>query len=169
MEKTATSLTITKAGIGDIDTIRSITYAVWPRTYEHILTPEQITYMLDMMYSPASLKQQMKEGHHFILVKENEQCIAFASYAAYLPGVFKLHKIYALPDQHGKGIGKYIIQHIAAAIKPLGAHGLQLNINRFNKARGFYEKLGFTVIGEEDIDIGKGYFMNDYIMELAIV
>ena len=31
-------------------------------------------------------------------------------------------------------------------------------------AVGFYEKLGFTVIKEEDIDIGNGFFMNDYFM-----
>ena len=29
----------------------------------------------------------------------------------------------------------------------------------------FYEKLGFQIIKEEDVDIGNGYFMNDYIME----
>ena len=29
----------------------------------------------------------------------------------------------------------------------------------------FYEKLGFSVVGEEDIDIGQGYFMNDFVME----
>ena len=32
----------------------------------------------------------------------------------------------------------------------------------------FYEKLGFTVIKEEDIDIGNGYLMNDYVMEKKI-
>ena len=29
----------------------------------------------------------------------------------------------------------------------------------------FYEKLGFETVGEEDLEIGNGYFMNDYIME----
>ena len=82
--------------------------------------------------------------------------------------LYKLHKIYALPDQQGKGIGKFIINYISGEIKPIGATALQLNVNRYNKAKGFYEKLGFKVIGEEDIDIGNGYLMNDYIMELGL-
>jgi ribosomal protein S18 acetylase RimI-like enzyme len=39
-----------------------------------------------------------------------------------------------------------------------------LNVNRNNKALGFYQKFGFVILREEDIDIGNGYFMNDYIM-----
>jgi hypothetical protein len=41
-------------------------------------------------------------------------------------------------------------------------------VNRYNKARQFYEKMGFVVIGEEDIDIGNNYLMNDYIMEVPV-
>jgi diamine N-acetyltransferase len=53
-------------------------------------------------------------------------------------------------------------------VRILGATRLRLNVNRFNKAVGFYENFGFRVIGQEDIDIGQGYFMNDYIMEKNI-
>jgi len=161
-------LTIVKASQKDIPLIQQLTYAVWPQTYKDILTPEQDDYMLNMMYSVNALTKQMNEGHQFIFVKEADQFIAFASYAYYKPFVYKLHKIYALPDQQGKGIGKFIISYIAAEIKPLGATALQLNVNRYNKAKGFYEKLGFKVICEEDIDIGNGYLMNDYVMELVL-
>jgi ribosomal protein S18 acetylase RimI-like enzyme len=41
-------------------------------------------------------------------------------------------------------------------------------VNRHNRALHFYEKQGFKIIREEDIDIGSGYFMNDYVMELTI-
>lgn len=159
---------ITKATIKDIPLIQSLTYKVWPDTYKAILTEEQISYMLDIMYSTSSLQQQMEQGHTFLLVKDTDEFVAFASYAFYKTSVYKLHKIYALPNQQGNGIGKQIIQYISAEIKPVGIEYLQLNVNRHNKAKGFYEKLGFTVIGEEDIDIGNGYFMNDYIMQLAL-
>jgi ribosomal protein S18 acetylase RimI-like enzyme len=43
-----------------------------------------------------------------------------------------------------------------------------VNVNRHNKALHFYEKYGFKIIREEDIDIGEGYFMNDYVMELKL-
>ena len=44
-----------------------------------------------------------------------------------------------------------------------GKETLDLNVNRHNKAKNFYEKMGFQVAYEEDIPIGK-YWMNDYVM-----
>jgi ribosomal protein S18 acetylase RimI-like enzyme len=41
-------------------------------------------------------------------------------------------------------------------------------VNRENKAIGFYNKLGFTIIAEEDIPIGNGFFMNDYVMQISL-
>ncbi len=81
------------------------------------------------------------------------------------PQTYKLHKIYVLPSQQGKGSGKFIIDQLTNAMKIKGASALQLNVNRNNPAKSFYEKIGFAVIKEEDIDIGSGYFMNDYVME----
>jgi ribosomal protein S18 acetylase RimI-like enzyme len=34
---------------------------------------------------------------------------------------------------------------------------LSLNVNRFNKAISFYEKLGFEIVGKEDIELDHGY------------
>lgn len=168
MEKKIASLSIIKATTEDIPLIQSLTYKVWPQTYQAILTQEQIRYMLGMMYSTEALTRQMEDGHQFILVQDGEEYIAFASYAFYKQHIYKLHKIYALPNQQGKGIGRFIIHTITAQLRPLGVKALRLNVNKHNKAKSFYEKLGFAVIGEEDIDIGNGYFMNDYIMELAV-
>ena len=46
-----------------------------------------------------------------------------------------------------------------------GGEKLVLNVNRFNKAKDFYEKLGYTVAGEEKVDIGNGFIQDDYVME----
>jgi ribosomal protein S18 acetylase RimI-like enzyme len=43
-----------------------------------------------------------------------------------------------------------------------------LQVNRANKAKFFYDKLGFTIRKEEKFDIGHGFFMDDYIMELKV-
>ncbi len=165
------TLSLRFADIEDINTIGFLAQQIWPSTYKNILSADQINYMMDLFYSPASLKKQMKEEkHQFILIEDGEGTLGFASYSKTKnTSIYKLHKIYVLPTLQGKGIGKAIIDFIVENIKPLGAKALQLNVNKFNKARNFYERLGFTVIHEEDIDIGNNYFMNDFVMEKEIV
>lgn len=149
----------------DIPLIRELTYKVWPQTYRDILTSEQIVYMLEMMYSPASLEKQMQDGCTFIVVYDNDEPVGFASYQLIGAGVAKLHKIYVLPSQQGKGTGNFLLNYIIEQVKKLGAISLQLQVNRNNTAKVFYEKMGFLVIEEADFDIGNGYYMNDYVME----
>ena len=156
---------IRNASVADISLIRELTFAVWPQTYAHLLSKEQLDYMLDMMYSPASLEKQMNEGAQFIIVYEGETPAGFASYQEIKPSVYKLNKLYILQTQQGKGTGKLAINHIIGKIKPNGATALQLQVNRENKAQYFYKKLGFEIIEEADFDIGNGYQMNDYVME----
>lgn len=157
---------IKKAGIDDIPLIRELTFRVWPQTYASILSREQIDYMLDMMYSEASLNKQMSQGGcHFIIVYDDGNPVGFASYNEEEAGRWKLNKIYVLQNQQGKGTGKYVINYIIEEIKKQNGSSLFLQVNRYNNAKVFYEKLGFNEIDFINLDIGHGYFMNDYIME----
>lgn len=157
---------IKKATVQEIPLIRELTFRVWPQTYASILTQEQIDYMLDMMYSEASLQKQMTmEGSEFIIVYEDGNPVGFASYAEVEPKRWKLHKIYILQNQQGKGTGKFVIDHIIEEIAKKNASSLFLQVNQHNKAKGFYEKLGFSEVDFINLDIGNGFFMNDYIME----
>ena len=157
--------TIRKAAADDIPLIRDLCFKVWPQTYSSIVSQEQIDYMLEKMYSPASLQNQMDAGSQFIIVYEEDEPVGFAAYFEKAPSVFKLDKIYVLLSQQGKGTGRFMIGYIVDEIKQRGATALQLQVNRNNKAKDFYEKLGFIIIDEKDFDIGNGYFMNDYVME----
>ncbi len=156
---------IHKATVDDIPLIRELCFKVWPQTYASTITQEQIDYMLDKMYSSESLQKQMESGSQFILIYEEGEPVGFASYFEKTPSVFKLDKIYVLPSQQGKGTGRFVINYIVDQIKQKGATALQLQVNRHNKAKNFYEKMGFVVIEEKDFDIGRGFFMNDYVME----
>ena len=125
--------------------------------------------MIDMMYSPASLQKQMEEDDcTFIIVYNENEPVGFASFNESEPAIWKLNKIYVLQSQQGKGTGKFMINYIISDIKSKAAKALQLQVNRNNKAKNFYEKLGFEVIKTADFEIGNGYFMNDYVMELSL-
>ena len=93
------------ASLEDISTIRDIAYRTWPSAYKEILSVEQLNYMLEMMYNPQTLENQFNNpDYHFLLSKENNTTTGFASYS-YLQelGLYKLHKLYVLPEKQSKG------------------------------------------------------------------
>jgi len=159
---------IRKATVEDIPLIRELCFKVWPQTYASILSQDKIDYMLEYMYSSASLQKQINKGSQFIFVYDDQEAVGFAAYLPKGHGIYKLDKIYILPSQQGKGTGRFVIDWIIEEIKQKRATALQLQVNRNNKAKSFYEKLGFVVIDYQDFDIGNGHFMNDYVMEKKI-
>ena len=128
-------------------------------------------YMLEKFYSAPTLLYQLQELHYnSVLALDDELPVGFATYSPKENSktIYRLHKIYLLPEQQGKGTGVQLLNHIIAEMKTKDAKILELNVNRQNKAKLFYEKFGFVIIREEDIAIGNGYFMNDYVMHKFI-
>ena len=164
-------ITISEATTKDFKTIREIAFATWPVVYAEILSKAQINFMLDSFYSEETLIANLtQKGHHFLVIKENEIPLGFASYAHdYLnTNCTRLHKLYLLPETQGKGLGKLMLDSIVALAKENKSDKISLNVNRFNKAFVFYQKMGFEIVAEEDISIGQGYLMEDYKMELNL-
>lgn len=154
----------------DIPLIRQLSHTIWPLAYGSILSKEQMDYMLNRMYSESSLLDQMNRLlHHFILVFNEDTPVGYASWSWITDGnLYRLHKIYLVPSQHGKGIGRQLLQHVIRNIAPTRETILELNVNRRNKAIDFYTREGFRIVRSEDNDIGNGYYMNDYVMQKTI-
>ena len=161
-------MTIIQASAKDIPTIQQIAYTSWPNVYGPILSPEQLEFMLAAFYSEATLLDNMQhKNHQFILVNEGDSCLGFASYEHDYRSKkeTRLHKIYLLPQAQGKGAGRALVDAVTNYALNSNSHCISLNVNRFNNATTFYEKMGFIIVREEDIDIGHGYLMEDYKME----
>ena len=88
----------------DLHIIQYLAHKIWPDAYGDILSPDQLKYMLDKMNSVASLQNQLIElKHTFILVLNENIPVGFASFSPKEKNssVFRLHKIYVLPQQQG--------------------------------------------------------------------
>ena len=157
---------IRKASLSDYTAIYNIAIPVWNATYKNILTPEQMDYMLKLFYSEEAIAEQISlSGHQFLLAEHNGKYLGFASYQVnHKYETTKLHKLYVLPEAHGQGVGRALVTVIENAAKKNINDKLILNVNRFNPAVNFYLKSGFENIGEDDVDIGNGYLMEDYLM-----
>lgn len=162
---------IRKATLEDIEMINRMAWIVFPHTYKEILSPEQMEYMMDWMYSPENLHKQMTEdGHIYYLAFEGDEPAGYLSIQPEGEHTYHLQKIYVLPSFQGKKLGKLLFEQAIKAIKELHPEPCQmrLNVNRQNKALTFYEKMGMKKVDEGDFHIGNGYYMNDYIMGLDI-
>jgi GNAT superfamily N-acetyltransferase len=162
---------IRQATINDLETIRQIANDTWWATYSPILEKEQISFMLDEIYSVEKISSQLKNNTQtYLLLIEDEKPVAFAAFSPREedPEIYKLHKLYCLPVTQGKGYGKVLINEVAQKTLDASKHTLDLNVNRNNKAKNFYEKMGFLVAYEEDIPIGP-YWMNDYVMRKELI
>jgi GNAT superfamily N-acetyltransferase len=158
---------ILQATKNQLQIIQELAYKIWPDTYGKILSEEQLDYMLGSFYAIPALEEQMNNGHVFLLIKEEETFLGFASYELNCKdtGKTKLHKIYVLPQTQGKGIGKLLLNEVESRAKAGNDSHLFLNVNKYNNAQEFYKAKGFEVACEEVIDIGRGYVMDDFVME----
>ena len=163
------SLRIRTANLSDIPTIGQLAEESWWAAYSSFISAEQISYMLTAMYAPEALAQQFSEGITFLLAERDGLAVGFAAFSETntLEQVFKLHKLYLLPNEQGKGTGKLLIEEVGSRAKKLGGLILELNVNRGNKAVNFYKKQGFDM--HQTLDIPYHTFvLNDYIMRKAL-
>ena len=154
----------------DIPVIQEIARITWGPTYVDLIGQEQVDYMLEKIYSKGVLLEDMMKGATFLLAELNGKCVAFASYSIidHENCIYKLHKIYVLPEAHGQGVGKFLMNEVVNKSRSAGGKSLELNVNRKNKAKDFYERAGFTIKETVDIEIGNGFYMNDYIMSFKL-
>ena len=165
-----TSPNILPATIADGGTIRALAEQIWPSTYIPIIGREQVDFMLNLFYSEEVLARQIGNGEqHFLISFCDGKPVGFASYSDMGERIAKLNKLYVHTAKQGTGLGKALLQRVVDDVMAMGARQLTLNVNRHNlNAIRFYEKWGFARTAVEDIHIGNGYFMNDYIYSVSL-
>lgn len=163
-------ITFRKATSEDCELIHELASEAFPATYRNILSPEQLDYMMDWMYSIPNLHQQLRENHVYYLAYLDDKPCGYVSVQPEGENLFHLQKIYVLPDFQGQGVGVALFRKAIEHIREVHPEPctMELNVNRQNRALQFYEHMGMHKVREGDFPIGNGYYMNDYIMGLEI-
>jgi N-acetylglutamate synthase-like GNAT family acetyltransferase len=164
----SSTLSIRAADADDISIIREIAHHTWPIAYGSYISKAQLDYMLDMMYSDNSLQDQINNGHQFYIAEHNNIAVGFASVSKEEENACKLNKLYVLPSAQKTGAGKALLLKTIEYATSYVAGCLYLQVNKQNNAQHFYSKHGFTVREASILEIGGGYIMDDYIMELKL-
>ena len=161
---------IVKATIDQIPLIQDIAEQSWKKHYPGIISNEQIEYMLGEMYSEKELQSHFENpNYHYYLLGDDEKFLGIMGFENhYETNTTKLHRIYLLQEAKGKGLGKLGINFLKEQVKNAGDNRIILNVNKENSSFHFYVSQGFTIFKEDIFDIGKGYVMDDYIMEFFL-
>ena len=78
-----------------------------------------------------------------------------------------LSKIYILAGDRGSGLGNQAVEFLRELASSNKLKKITLTVNKNNSnSIAAYERIGFRVTGEVCADIGEGYVMDDYQMEL---
>ena len=161
---------LTALKIEQLPIVIDLTKKIWPVAYGEILSKAQLDYMIDKFYNETALRELMQKGHIFYLaLDDNDNYVGFVSYEINSePNKTKIHKIYVLPETQGTGLGRQFFELVKEKAIENNQNAIFLNVNKYNNAIHFYNKLGFSKVKDEVIDIGNGYVMDDYVMEVAI-
>lgn len=169
MNSSASILPVTEAQLPALSELAGV---IWRAHYPGIISPAQVEYMLARMYAPDTLREEIQsQGIRYYRLQVDGRMAGFASLGPTdRPGVMKLHKLYLLPDLHGRGWGSQLLRHCEAEARQLGAHRLILAVNKRNAgAIAAYQRNGFTIIESVTADIGGGFLMDDFIMAKRLV
>ena len=161
---------LTALKIEQLPIVIDLTKKIWPVAYGEILSKAQLDYMIDKFYNETALRELIQKGHVFYLAQDdNDNYVGFVSYEINSePNKTKIHKIYVLPETQGTGLGRQFFEFVKEKAIENHQNAIFLNVNKYNNAIHFYTKLGFVKVKDEIIDIGNGYVMDDYVMEVAI-
>lgn len=146
----------------ELTSLSLLAVKIWQEYYPPIIGQKQVDYMLGKMYSLEGLKQQSESGHTFVAAYEEDLMKGFLSFSKSGDGEFMIHKWYVDLKTQGKGIGRGLFEF---AFAEKNFDRIKLTVNRQNvKAINFYFKFGFNIEKIIDMDIGDGYYMNDFVM-----
>lgn len=163
----ATPVAIVAAAAADIPLVRDLACEIWHRHYPGIISGAQIEYMLAQGYAPDALMKFLTTPDAGIaLAQRGAPAVGFVAWYPLDGGdAMKLDKLYVLPEHHGMGIGRMLIEHVVARARGARCRFVTLNVNRGNaRAVGAYERCGFTIRERGDFPIGNGFVMEDFVM-----
>lgn len=143
---------------------------IWTEYYTAIIGADQVDYMLDNFQSENAIADQIRnKGYIYYLIERSKQAIGYFAIIIEKDELF-LSKLYIQKSMRGKGFARKSIEFLKtiAFERSLGSITLTVNKNNIGPIAA-YEKLGFVNTGPVVQDIGGGFIMDDYKMELKLL
>lgn len=153
----------------DIRELAKVANEIWHEYFTSIISEEQICYMVEKFQSyPALLKAMKEDKYTYFLGYEEGIMIGYCGVKVDENRLF-LSKLYLRKDQRGKGLASILLKQAIDFAKERKLSALYLTCNKYNQhSLDVYYKKGFKNIDSVQSDIGHGFIMDDYILQLDI-
>jgi len=156
---------------GHLAEIQKLAHAIWREHYPGIISPEQIEYMLREGYRLEVLQRELtRESIRYDRALVDGALVGFSAYGPHSDaGALALHKLYVEAAHRGRGCARRLVEAAAKYARGHSINRVILRVNKCNRiAIAAYERIGFTNQGPIVSDIGGGFCMDDYLMELDL-
>ena len=153
-----------------IQTVAFLAHKIWNQHYVPIIGQQQVDYMLDKFQDEDAIKHQIENGYaYFILEHQNKPCGYLALVPNNVDKKMMISKIYVDSDFRNLNLGTQLMNFTIEKAKNGNFNHIWLTVNKNNsKSIEWYQKRGFIIKENIKIDIGNGFVMDDYLMELSI-
>lgn len=148
--------------------VAALAKVIWTEHYTPIIGANQVTYMLENFQSSETIWQAIKNEHIYWLIEEEQKDIGYVSYQLEANTLF-LSKLYLKKSARGKKYGRKLLQYLVKIASEKKKETITLTVNKYNHhSIAAYQAMGFKKIREQVAEIGQGYVMDDYVLELEV-
>lgn len=177
------AVSVDRAGIWDAEAIADVAATTFPLACPPDAGPDDIAAFIDATLSAEKFSEYLTDRTRIVL----KACVR-GEIVGYLMAIdatddpaddtvgatitarpaIEISKLYVLPGHHGTGASAALMQAIAGHAAERGRAGLWLGVNAQNaRARRFYEKQGFVVVGTRTFVVGTQTH-DDFVMQRTL-
>ena len=173
--------TVRPATASDLDVLARVAAATFALACPPHMAIERIDAFIDGVLSRSRFEEYLDDSARRVLLAERSgQPLGYAMLVDAEPSdpdvaasirlrpTVELSKIYVLPEAHGTGGARSLMEAGLDWAGTCGALGVWLGVNQQNeRAQRFYAKSGFSVVGTKRFLVGDRY-EDDFVMERPV-
>ena len=152
--------------------VAALADGIWREHFTPIIGEAQTDYMLKKYQSAEQICEDIKQNGYVYFTAEHIKNSELIGYCASQPkeDYMLLSKIYVRKDYRGIGVARSFLDEVVALCRfEYGFEKIRLAVNKRNdNSIAAYKKMGFETIDSVRTDIGGGFFMDDFVMELSL-
>ena len=152
-----------------LQALAALAEQIWHEYFVNIISEEQINYMVEKFQSYAAMSKAIKEDNYrYFLLCDGAELLGYCGVKPEEERLF-LSKLYLRADMRGKGLSSKLLSCAIEYARELGLGAVYLTCNKYNEnSLAVYRHKGFKQIDSIVTDIGHGFVMDDYVMQLDI-